>query len=152
MAVPRRRGAVPPKPAVPKNPAVVNIKPTSLETYSLMVASPSGVPSLESAVLPRINIWAHKRYQGMDTLDDHAQYLVSTRRAQVLVRPQKLSISGHDFVRAELVMPSGAYRSQYVTAIDDYLVGFEFHAGSEKELSEISNTIKSVKFESPATP
>jgi hypothetical protein len=134
------------KPAAPRNPAIANIKPTPLETYSLMVASPTGVDSLASNVLPRINIWAHKRVAPLDSLDDHAQFLVAMKRSQVLIAPQKVTIDGHEFVRADVITPSGVYRAQFVTAVNDYLVGFEFQALSKKEADAIVDTTKSIKF------
>src|SRR6267143_1549985 len=97
-------------------------------------------------VLPRINIWAHKRVAPLDGLDDHAHFLVSMRRAQVLVAPQKVTIDGHEFVRADVITPSGVYRAQFVTAVNDYLVGFEFQALSKKEADAIVDTTKSIKF------
>jgi hypothetical protein len=150
MPVPKKKTAPKPasaKPASTNTPAAAQIKSAPLETYSLMVASPDGVPSLDSPVLPRINIWAHKRVPPLDSIEDHAQFLLGTRRAQVAMAPQKVEIGGHEFIRADIIMPDGVYRSQFVTAVNDYLVGFEFQALSQREANEIIETTKNIKFQ-----
>ena len=43
--------------------------PVVPERYSLLAASPDGLDSLASPVLPRINIWAHRRIPPLDTAD-----------------------------------------------------------------------------------
>lgn len=115
--------------------------------YSLMVASPNGVDSLASPVLPRINIWANKRVPPLDTPNDHIQFLLAGRRTRILVNPQQLAFDGHPFVRASVITPNGEYHSQYVTIMGDYLVGFDFRAESERELVEIAEMMKSIRFQ-----
>jgi hypothetical protein len=116
------------------------------ERYSLMAASPNGLDSLASPVMPRINMWAHRRVPPLDKAMDHAQLLVAGKHNEVLVRPHELMLDGHTFVRVELITAPGTYQSRYITVIGDYLVGFDFLAQSEREMVEIANTIKSVKF------
>lgn len=117
------------------------------ERYSLMAASPGGIDSLASPVLPRINIWAHRRIPPLDKAIDHAQLLVTGKHSEILVRPQELQIEGHSFVRVQLVNAAGNYQARYITVMGDYLVGFDFLTQSEKEMAEIANTIKSIRFE-----
>jgi hypothetical protein len=121
--------------------------PVLPERYSLLAASPDGINSLASPVLPRINIWAHRRIPPMDKAMDHAQLLMSGKHNEVLVRPQELNISGRPFVRVELINAAGKYQARYITVIGDYLVGFDFLEDSEREMAEYSNTIKSIQFQ-----
>jgi hypothetical protein len=128
-----------PKPQPQANPVVP-------ERYSLLAASPDGLSSLGSPVLPRINIWAHRKMPPLDKPVDHAQLLMTGKRTQVLVNPQELEINGHKFVRVELVNAAGNYQARYITESGDYLIGFDFLTESERELAEYSNSIKSVNF------
>jgi hypothetical protein len=130
-----------------KNPAFVPRADASTERYSLMTASSQGIDSLESPVLPRINIWAHRRVPPLDSLGDHAQYLSATKRALILQKPKEVSISGHTFMRVDIQAPGGQYHSQFVTIVGDYLVGFDFLTASEKELSDLTVTMDKVKFQ-----
>lgn len=141
----------------PKTPAKVSTttnpkqrpeaKPMVPERYSLLAASPDGLSSLASPVLPRINIWAHRKMPPLDKPVDQAQLLVSGKHNEVLVRPQQLQINGRQFVRVELVNIAGKYQSRYIMEIGDFLVGFDFLSDSEREMAEYSNSIKSIKFE-----
>jgi hypothetical protein len=118
-----------------------------MENYSLLVASPTGVPSLESAVLPRVNIWAKRRIAPLDHIEDPAQFMTATRYTKVLVKPEHVTFDGHDFVRAEIEMPTGECRAQFVTISGDYFVGFEFHASSQSEGAKLPDSMKTVKFQ-----
>jgi hypothetical protein len=122
-------------------------KPAVLERYSLMAASPGGLDSLASPVLPRINIWANRRVPPLDKPMDHAQLLVTGKHNEILVRPHELQIEGHSFARVQLVNAAGNYQARYITVMGDYLVGFDFLAQSEKDMVEIANSIKSIRFE-----
>jgi hypothetical protein len=149
VAVPKKMSAktsADTTPANKPNPAVEH-PPVAPERYSLLAASPNGLGSLASPVLPRINIWAHRRMPPLDKPIDHAQLLISGKHNEVLVRPQELNIAGHPFVRVELINPAGKYQARYITVIGDYLVGFDFLEESEREMAEYSNTIKSIRFE-----
>jgi hypothetical protein len=119
---------------------------SAVENYSLMVAGPNGVEALQSPVLPRINIWANRRVPPLDTAADHVQFLMANKRSRALVRPQEVAFDGHSFVRAAVITPNGDYQSQYVTVIGDYLVGFDFRAESEREMIEMAETMKTIKF------
>ena len=130
-----------------KNPAFVPRATSSTERYSLMAASSEAIDSLDSPVLPRINIWAHRKVPPLDSLDDHAQYLSATKRAVVLQKPKEVSISGHTFMRVDIIAPGGIYHSQFVTIVGDYLVGFDFLTTSQAELSSVTATIDTVKFQ-----
>jgi hypothetical protein len=133
-------------PAAQPNPTVQHPAVTP-ERYSLLAASPNGLDSLASPVLPRINIWAHRRIPPLDKAIDHAQLLISGKHNEVLVRPQELNIAGHPFVRVELINAAGKYQARYITVIGDYLVGFDFLEESEREMAQYSNTIKSIQFD-----
>lgn len=126
-----------------KGPKDVAVGP---EDYSLLAATPVGLESLADPVLPRINIWAHRRVPPLDKAMDQAQLLLSGKRSTSLVRPHEVAIDGHYFVVVEIVNPARNYQARYVTELGDYLVGFDFLTQSEKELAEFSNTIKTVKF------
>lgn len=115
--------------------------------YSLMAASSNGLESLASPVLPRINIWAHQRVGALDNPADHAQFLVANKRTQVLVPITEVTLDGHKFVRVDVVTPTGEYQSEFVSVVRDYLVGFDFRAQSERELVDMAETMKSVKFQ-----
>lgn len=149
VAVPKK--TAPKTPA--KAPAETNPKPQPQanpvvpERYSLLAASPDGLSSLGSPVLPRINIWAHRKMPPLDKPVDHAQLLMTGKRTQVLVSPQELNINGRKFVRVQLVNPAGKYQARYITEIGDYLIGFDFLTDSERELAEYSNSIKSANFQ-----
>ena len=131
-----------------QDPASSFADDSSPQNYSLMVASPNGVDSLASPVLPRINIWANKRIPPLDSPNDHIQFLLSGRRTRMLVRPQEVAFDGHSFVRASVITPNGEYHSQYVTVLGNYLVGFDFRADSERELVEMTEMMKSIRFQS----
>jgi hypothetical protein len=143
MAIPKKASAKTPakSAAAPQHPVLAT------ERYSLLAASPNGLDSLASPVLPRINIWAHRRIPPMDKAVDHAQLLVSGKHNEILVRPQELNIEGHPFVRVELVNAAGNYQARYITVMGDFLVGFDFLTQSEKDMAEYANTIKSIRFE-----
>jgi hypothetical protein len=115
--------------------------------YSLMAASSNGLESLASPVLPRINIWAHQRVGALDNPNDHAQFLVSAKRTQVLMPVHEVTLDGYKFVRVDVITPTGEYLSEFVSVMRDYLVGFDFRAQSERELAEMAETMKSVKFQ-----
>jgi hypothetical protein len=146
---PKRTSAKTPAKDTPPAPATPPVQhpPVTPERFSLLAASPNGLDSLASPVLPRINIWAHRRIPPMDKAIDHAQLLISGKHNEVLVRPQELNIAGHPFVRVELINAAGKYQARYITVIGDYLIGFDFLEESEREMAEYSNTIKSIKFE-----
>jgi hypothetical protein len=135
------------KTPVRKNPTLVAPPASSPERYSLMVASPDGVLSLESPVLPRINVWAHRRVPPLDSAGDHAQFLRSGKRTTTIAPPQEVTLSGHSFVRVDVITPNGTYQSQFVTVIGDYLVGFDFRARSEKEMDDMADSTKTIKFQ-----
>ena len=118
-----------------------------LENYSLLVASPAGVTSLSSAVLPRVDIWAKRRIPPMDHVEDPAMFMVAMRYAKVITKPQHVTFDGHDFVRADIQTPTGDYRTQFVTIVGDYLIGFEFQASSQAEGAAGIDSMKTVKFQ-----
>lgn len=127
-----------PMAAPPSNP---------LANYSLLVASPAGVTSLSNVVLPRVNIWAKRRIPPLDHVEDPAMFMIAMRYAKVVVKPQHLTFDGHDFVRADIQTPTGDYRTQFVTIVGDYLIGFEFHASSQAEGTAGIDSMKTVKFQ-----
>ena len=127
-----------PMAAPPSNP---------LENYSLLVASPAGVTALNSVVLPRVNIWAKRRIPPMDHVEDPAMFMIAMRYAKVVTKPQHVTFDGHDFVRADIQTPTGEYRTQFVTIVGDYLIGFEFQASSQAEGELGIDSMKTVKFQ-----
>ena len=143
VAAPKKRPTTA-KPASANKP--VAPPPNPMQNYSLLVASPAGVASLESAQMPRVNIWAKKRVPPLDRIEDPAQFMTSMRYAKIVAKPQHVTFDGHDFVRADIQTPSGDYRSQFVTIIGDYLIGFEFLAGSQAEQALGVDSMKTIKF------
>ncbi len=142
-AVPKKTTA---KSSDKQTAAVAQSTKSPVGGYSLMVASPDGVESLQSPVLPRINVWASRRVPPLDSPADHVQFLMANKRSRALVRPQQVAFDGHTFVRGSVITPNGDYQSQYVTIIGDYLVGFDFRAESEREMIEMAETMKTIKF------
>ena len=118
-----------------------------VERYSLMAASPNGLDSLATPVLPRVNIWAHRRVPPFDSPMEHARLAISGKHSSVLVAPQEVTYNGRTFTRVQLITPGGQYQSRYIIEIGEYLVGFDFFTDSERELVEVSETIKSVRFQ-----
>jgi hypothetical protein len=141
----KRSTTTQPASASPREPVVPPSNP--IENYSLLIASPSGVESLDSVALPRVNIWAKRRIPPLDHIEDPAQFMISMRYAKIITKPQHVTFDGHDFVRADIETPSGEYRTQFVTLVGDYLIGFEFHAGSQAEQALGVDSIKTVKFQ-----
>ena len=117
-----------------------------IERYNLMAASPNGINSLASEVLPRVNIWAHRRVPPFDSPMDNVRLAIQGKRSSVLVAPQEVTYNGQTYARVQLITPTGQYQSRYIIALGDYLVGFDFWTQSERELVELSDTIKSVRF------
>ncbi len=146
-AIPRKAAAQSTEKASTNPKPQPQSKPVVPERYSLMAASPEGLDSLASPVLPRINIWAHRRLPPLDKPLDQVQLLMSGKHNEILVRPQELIVAGRQFARIELINPAGTYQARYVTTVGDYLIGFDFLTKSERELAEFSNSIKNVKFE-----
>ena len=135
------------RPATPKKaPGPSGSRAPLPLSYSLMVASSSPVESLASPVLPRINVWAHQRVGALETPNDHALFLAANKRGQVLRPPEEISLDGHSFVRVEVVAPTGEYISEFVSVIKDCLVGFDFRAQSQKEMADLAETMKTLKF------
>jgi hypothetical protein len=135
------------RPAMPKKgPGPSSSRAPLPLSYSLMVASSSPVESLASPVLPRINIWANQRVSALDNPTDHAQFLASGKRTQVLMPVHEVTLNGNKFVRVDVITPTGEYVSEFVSVIREYLVGFDFRAQSERELAEMTETMKTLKF------
>ena len=128
-------------------PASAPVLSPVLDGYSLMAASPNGLSSLASPVLPRINIWAHRRIPPFDSAMEQVRFAIGGKQSSVLAAPQEITYYGHTFARVQLITPRGQYQSRYVIEIGDYLVGFDFLTDSERELAELSETIKSVRFQ-----
>jgi hypothetical protein len=133
-------------PTVKKGPGPASSRASLPARYSLMAASSNGLESLASPVLPRINIWAHQRVGSLDNPTDRAQFLASGKRTHVLMPVHEVILDGYKFVRVDVITPTGEYLSEFVSVIQDYLVGFDFRAQSERELAEISETMKTLKF------
>jgi hypothetical protein len=145
--VPTRKRSTAAQPA--STPASQPVAPprSPIENYSLLVASPAGVESLNSAVLPRVNIWAKRRIPPLDHIEDPAQFMTGIRYSRTIVKPEHVTFDGHDFVRAAIETPTGDYRTQFVTMIGDYLIGFEFHSDSKKDDAIGADSMKTVKFQ-----
>jgi hypothetical protein len=128
--------------AGPKRPIAAAVP----NNFSLMVAGPKGVESVDSAVLPRINIWANRRIPGINSPKDRAFVLESL--GQVVLPTTLVSLAGREFARVEVLHAGGGpYHALLVTAAGDYLIGFEVRAGSDAELQTLLETMRSVRFD-----
>ena len=139
-----------PKSVPTKPPASVNAThrakaPVVPENYCLMAASPNGMSSLDTVVLPRINIWADQRVPTVDSAEDHVRMLGA--RGEVLLAPAQLSLAGHTFVRIDVLQADGKYHSQFVTVAGDYLLGFDLYAATDEQLMALVQTMQSVHFD-----
>ena len=122
------------------------VTPPIPNNFSLMVASPDGVDSVDSTVLPRINIWANHRIQGIDTPKERA--LVLETLGQVVVPTAVVKVAGREFARVEVLHAgSGPYHSLWVTAAGDYLIGFDVRATGDVEMQALLETLRSVRFD-----
>lgn len=120
--------------------------PAIPNNFSLMVASPNGVDSVDSAVLPRINIWANHRIPSIDTAKQRA--LVLETLGQVVVPTAVVNVAGRDFARVEVLHAGGGpYHSLWVTAAGDYLIGFDVRATSDAEMQTLLETLRTVRFD-----
>lgn len=146
--LPKKTSIRPPtvKTTVKKGPGLGSSRAALPARYSLMAASSNGLESLASPVLPRINIWANQRVSALDNPTDHAQFLASGKRTQVLMPVHEVILDGNKFVRVDVITPTGEYVSEFVSVIREYLVGFDFRAQSERELAEMTETMKTLKF------
>ncbi len=126
--------------------APTRVAPAIPNNFSLMVASPNGVDSVDSAVLPRINIWANHRIPSIDTAKQRA--LVLETLGQVVVPTAVVKVAGRDFARVEVLHAGGGpYHSLWVTAAGDYLIGFDVRATSDAEMQALLETLRSVRFD-----
>jgi len=122
------------------------VAPAVPNNFSLMVASPNGVDSADSAVLPRINIWANHRIPSIDTATQRAQVLETL--GQVVVPTAVVKVAGREFARVEVLHAGGGpYHSLWVTAAGDYLIGFDVRATSDGEMQALLETMRSVRFD-----
>jgi hypothetical protein len=141
----------PPKVETKTDPIPLSATPKRLRTpgipnnFSLMVASPDGVESADSAVLPRINIWANHRIPAIDT--PKARALVLETLGQVMEPTTLVSLAGREFARVEVRHADGIHHALWVTAAGDYLIGFELRSKSESELKILLETLRSVRFD-----
>jgi hypothetical protein len=119
--------------------------PAIPNNFSLMVASPNGVDSVDSAVLPRINIWANHKIAALDNPKDRAAVLESL--GQVVLPTTQVTLAGREFAHVEVLHAGGPYHSLWVTAVGDYLIGFDVRAGSDPEMQTILESMRSVRFD-----
>ncbi len=121
-------------------------KPEIFSNYNLLVAAAVAVTSSDASVMPRINIWAHKRFGILANAGDHARFISQMPQTKVLRAGEELTLAGRKFVRADFLHGTTSYHTQFVTVSGDYLVGFDFRAKTEKELNDLVATMQTVKF------
>ena len=129
----RRQRISQPRRRIPRR----NIRRSCPNVTACWPLSPNGLDSLASPVLPRINIWAHRRIPPMDTAMDHAQLLISgkqtkpwfIRRKSTL--PATISCALKSSLRRKISV-------RYITVIGDYLVGFDFWGSPSAKWPRIS--------------
>jgi hypothetical protein len=138
---PMKKTADPTTTDAPKRPNVLAVP----DNFSLMVASPNGVDSVDSAVLPRINIWANHKIPAINSARDRALVLESL--GQIVLPTTLVSLAGREFARVEVLHAGGPYHSLWVTAAGDYLIGFDVRSGSETELQALLESMRSVRFD-----
>jgi hypothetical protein len=125
----------------PKRP----IAPAIPNNFSLMVASPNGVDSVDSAVLPRINLWANHKIPAINSPKERAGLLESL--GQVLLPTTLVPLAGREFARVEVLHAGGPYHSLWVTEVGDYLIGFDVRSSSDSEMQALLETLRSVRFD-----
>jgi hypothetical protein len=140
-ADPATKNESPPTSTAPKRPTA----PAIPNNFSLMVASPNGVDSVDSAVLPRINIWANHKIPALSNPKDRAAVLESLGR--VVLPTTLVTLAGREFARVEVLHAGGPYHSLWVTAVGDYLIGFDVRASSDPEMQTILESMRSVRFD-----
>jgi hypothetical protein len=128
-----------------KNGPKRSIAPAIPNNFSLMVASPNGVDSVDSAVLPRINLWANQKIPAISSPKERA--LVLEPLGQVLLPTTLVSLAGREFARVEVLHAGGPYHSLWVTEVGDYLIGFDVRSSSDSEMQLLSETMRSVRFD-----
>jgi hypothetical protein len=119
--------------------------PAIPNNFSLMVASPNGVDSVDSAVLPRINIWANHKIPALNSSKDRAAVLETL--GQVVLPTTLVTLAGREFARVEVLHAGGPYHSLWVTEAGDYLIGFDVRSSSDTELQTILESMRSVRFD-----
>lgn len=123
-----------------------NRQPEIFSNYNLLIAGAVAVTSSDTSVMPRINIWAHKRFGILANAGDHARFISQMPQTKVLRTPEELTLAGRKFVRADFLHGTTNYHAQFVSVSGEYLVGFDFRAKTEKELNDLVETMQTVKF------
>jgi len=113
--------------------------------YDLLIASPNAISPEGKPPLPHVHIWAVERFSLMENPGDNAK--LAARIGKVLREPQEQTISGHKFVRADLVYHDDNYEALFDTVSGKYLIFFEFRGRSEQEINELAKTVESLKFD-----
>jgi hypothetical protein len=113
---------------------------------NLLIAGPKPVVSSESDAIPRVRVWANSRMPMINDAGDHAKVL-SMMAEKVLLPATEISLGGHKFVRIDVLHKDGIYHSNLMTVSGDYVVGFDFYASTEKDLQNLTETIKTIGFE-----
>lgn len=116
--------------------------------YDLLTATPAPLATGESAGLPHISIWARERFSMLNEAGDNAKLLSSLPGVKVLRKAETVTISGHEFVRADFVHPHDNYEALFVTVIGNYQLGFEFRGRNESEMNELAASIRDLQFSS----
>jgi hypothetical protein len=128
-----------------KNEPKRAIAPAIPDNFSLMVASPNGVDSVDSGVLPRINLWANHKIPAINSPKERALVLESV--GQVLLPTTLVPLAGREFARVEVLHAGGPYHSLWVTEVGDYLIGFDVRSSSDSEMQALLETLRSVRFD-----
>jgi hypothetical protein len=123
-----------------------NRKTEIFSNYNLLIAGAVAVTSSDATVMPRINIWAHKRFGILANAGDHARFISQMPQTKVLRDPEEVTLAGRKFVRADFLHGTSTFHSQFVTVSEDYLVGFDFRAKTEKEINGLAETMQRVRF------
>jgi hypothetical protein len=104
------------------------------------------LPPGDPAGLPHITVWARERFNTLNEAGDQAKLLAMLPSAKALRQPEKVSLSGRTFVRSDFVYNGDSFEALFVTVSGKYLLGFDIRGASEKEISELAQTMQTLKF------
>jgi len=129
-----------------KGPNTPTQKTEVFSPYDLLIASRTAVTSSETGQLPRVQVQAIKRMAMMMEAADPAKLISRIMNPKVLRGPEEVVLSGHTFARTDFQFSSGSFLSKFTSVSGDYLIGFDLRADNQKDLSDLANTMQTIRF------
>lgn len=112
--------------------------------YTLMVAARAVPATIDTDQMPRVDIYALKRFGLLMEANDPAKMVMYVPGTKVLRGPEDVLLSDRKFVRADFQFASGDFLSKFCIADGDYLFEFDFRAANEKDLGDLVNSMQSL--------